>query len=144
MLRGVNRLRCICGHIIDDFFREPLHPVSYKAYFLPDEDWNPALNALMTEVAAFIEARERGEQKQYLQESGIEAQHDSTLKDILVRACSYPFAAFEVDYGRAMYECEACGRLWMRTSPHTAEWVSYVPESPERGILTHDGTSPDE
>jgi hypothetical protein len=137
-------LRCICGHIIYDFFREPMVSLPYKAYFLPDEDLNPALNTLMSELAAFIEARERGEQEQYVQEWGLALQHSATLKDILVRMCSYPNPAFELDHGRAMYECEACGRLWMHTSPHRAEWVSYMPESSERGILTHDGTSEDE
>jgi hypothetical protein len=117
MSMGVTRLRCICGHIIYDD-AVPADILPYKAYFLPDEDEHPALDLLAKEVAAFIDARERGEQEQYVQE--LEPLPDkSSLKDILVHAFWYP--VFELGYGRAMYECEECGRLWMHTSPHRAE-----------------------
>jgi hypothetical protein len=48
--------------------------------------------------------------------------------------------------GRIMYECEWCGRIWMRARPGKHEWVSYAPEGPRPriGILSHEGVAPQE
>ena|SRR5690348_3849644 len=82
---GRHVLRCIRGHkIYDSMAGEP-----YMAHFLPDEDLRPDMDAFMEEVAAFIEARERGEQAQFLLDYG-GIVPDSPLKDILARTFGYP------------------------------------------------------
>jgi hypothetical protein len=131
----MSSFRCGCGNTITDI----TDFLPYKAYFLPDQDIDDALAKTMEEVAEFIEARERGEQEQYLKEQGL-FPHTSTVKDILYHSFSHP--TFE--FGRSMYECEECGRIWMRARPDKNMLVSYLPESDSRGILRHEGVAPDE
>jgi hypothetical protein len=129
---------CVCGFNMKD----STDNLPYTAYFLPDEDVGHALTGLLLRVAAFIEARERGQQGSYVREAlGISlAQH--TLRDVLHNLFLHP--TFE--FGREMFECEECGRIWLRARPHKNEWVSYDPEGPRptRDILSHEGVAPGE
>lgn len=105
----MSRLFCTCGHTITDI----TDYLPYKAYYTPDEDMEQALHDAEEKYRATVEARERGE----------------------VRVFIHP--VFTV--ARVMYECEACGRLWLQTERHTNEFVPYQPESAKRGILSHKG-----
>jgi hypothetical protein len=104
-----------------------------KAYFLPDEDVTRALDAVLAEVAEFIEARERGEQDQYLDYMAEMFRNRSAL-DILHQLFISPTFTF----GRRMYECEHCGRIMLQAVHDKEDWVYYYPESTKRGILSHD------
>jgi hypothetical protein len=132
---------CVCGFNMKD----STDNLPYKAYFLPDEDVNRALDDLLRRAAEFIEARERGEQEQYLKEHAL-FPREPTLQDVLANLLLHP--TFE--FGRTMYACEECGRIWVQARPHKNEWVSYSPETargwrmwpwwrPKRGILSHEG-----
>jgi hypothetical protein len=131
------KFACKCGHVISD----TTDLISYKAWFIPDEDSVTADDGLMAELATFIEARERGEEDQYWQREQPWIAHGDypTLKEKLLHA----FAGNHIRVGRAMYECEECGRIWMETRPDGAELVSYQPESASRGILRHQGATSD-
>jgi hypothetical protein len=129
----MSKFGCVCGHSMSDITDN----LPYKASFLPDEDTNHALDNVMEEVASLIHARERGEQAEYLTEQALFLPNP-TLRDILYHAFSHP--TFE--FGRTMYECERCGRIWMQAVPEKNEWVSYLPESARRGILRHQGAAP--
>jgi hypothetical protein len=126
------KLGCTCGHVISD----NTDNLPYKAYFLPDEEVYSTLDIFGGEVAEFLEARERGKQIQWLQEHG-GLPRDLTLKRILSRSFLHPiFGA-----GRMMYECERCGRVWLEASPNENHYLSYVPESARKGVLTHAGAA---
>ena len=104
-----------------------------KAYFLPDEDVSHALDALWAGVAEFIEARERGEQEQYL------TYNAGVFRDLSVRDLLHQlFLSPTVEFGRRMYECEHCGRIMLQAVPDKDDWVYYYPESTKRGILSHE------
>jgi hypothetical protein len=45
---------------------------------------------------------------------------------------------------RIMYECHVCGRLWIQANPRDNQYLSYLPESPRRGILREAGASEEE
>jgi hypothetical protein len=130
----MSKLRCICGHVISG----STDNLSDKAYFLPDEDANHALDNVISQIAEFIEARERGEQEQYLQEHYF-FPRDTTVCGILYDDFVHP----TFDFGRGMHECETCGHIWMQAVPDKNEWVSYLPESGRRGILRHQGADPE-
>lgn len=128
--------RCKCGYSIVD--SEDFLP--YKAYYLPDEDVEVAIKAVIDLLTEFIEARERGEQAQFL------AKHKPWLRDgevheVVRNLFSHP----TFSRGRPMYECSRCGRLWLESLPEPTRKVSYqsmvtyLPESPVRGILRHEG-----
>src|SRR5258706_2595135 len=107
-MQQVGRLRCLCGHIIyDDVV--PAEPLSYKAYFFPEEDEYPAMGSLASEVTELIGARDRGEQEQYVQELEL-LPEKSSLTDVFIHVFWYE--ALKRGYARLMYECEECGRLW--------------------------------
>ena len=131
----MSSFRCTCGNVITDITDD----LPYKAYFLPDQDIDDALDNTMKEVAQFIEARECGEQDRYLREHG-QISHVSTLKDVLRHLFSHP----TFNFGRTLYECEECGRIWMQAGPDKNMLVPYLPESASRGILRHEGAAPDE
>lgn len=88
----------------------------------------------------FIEARERGEQEQYLKEQGAIFLHEQALHDMLFNLFTHP----TLHLGRDMYECEACGRIWLQARPDKNDLVSYQPESTRKGILSHEGAISDE
>jgi hypothetical protein len=93
-MRSVGRIdmssfRCTCGNVITDVTDN----LPNKAYFLPDQDIDDALDNTTEEVAQFIEARERGEQERYLKEHG-QIPRVSTLKDVLRHLFSHPHLQF--------------------------------------------------
>lgn len=53
---------------------------------------------------------------------------------------------YSEDWGwdRLMYECNACGRLLIQARPDENVYLSYVPESPRREILRHEGAAREE
>jgi hypothetical protein len=62
-----------------------------------------------------------------------------TLREVLYNHIGHPTFHF----GRWMYECKNCGRIWMEAAPGSAKLVSYQPESARRGILRHQGADPE-
>jgi hypothetical protein len=121
---------CTCG---DEMAWDVTDNLPNKAYFLPDEDVGHALDALWAGVAEFIEARERGEQEQYL------TYNAGVFRNLSVRDLLHQlFLSPTVEFGRRMYECEHCGRIMLQAVPDKDDWVYYYPESTKRGILSHE------
>jgi hypothetical protein len=109
----MSHLGCTCGYSITDNSDK----LPWKAYYLPDEDVEHALDAVMARVEEFIEVRERGQQQSYLWEEWISlAQPEHTLRDLLHHMFSHPAFTF----GRKLYECENCGRLWVQAVPDSS------------------------
>jgi hypothetical protein len=132
----MSHLVCNCVYSISDI----TDFLPYKAYFLPDEDTNESMDKVLAEVAEFIEARERGEQERYERKRLSIPLSEHALRTTLFHLFSHPISEF----GRWMYECEGCGRIWMQARPERNDWVSYLPESARRGVLRHEGAAPDE
>lgn len=132
----MSHLHCTCGYSISDITDN----LPWKASFLPDEDTGHALDDVMTRVAQFIEARERGQEDEYLREQLGYVLPEHSLRDLLYNVFIHP--TFE--FGRTMYECDNCGRIWMQAVPDKNQWVSYMAESTARGVLRHEGAASDE
>ncbi|MGH2515431.1 MAG: hypothetical protein ACRDHP_07230 [Ktedonobacterales bacterium] len=126
----MSHFRCTCGHRIND----QTDFLPYKAHFLPDEDTEAPLENGVNIVVGYIEARERGEEEQFLNEH----KHWLKSRDLreIVNSLLQPPAFY---YGRNMYECEECGRIWMEAKAHANRFESYLPESDARGVLRSDG-----
>jgi hypothetical protein len=135
------RFTCTCGHVIrdrTDFLR-------YKAHFLADEDTHVPIQELAETMAGFIEAHGRGPEAEHAFLNHVWASYEGTtlekaasgldhvdrtnLRDVLYHVI-FPFWQ---RYDRALYECEACGRLFMEGAVN--EWISYLPEDPDRHVL---------
>src|SRR5258708_2749647 len=129
----MSRFECECGNVIPD----TTDNLPYKAYFLPDEDTDHALDDIKESVARLVEAWVRGDQAQY-QRWRLWTQGDPTSREVLYNHIGHPTHAF----GRRMYECDQCGRIWMAAVPGENKLVSYLPESTRRGILRHQGADP--
>jgi len=136
----MSHIRCVCGHRISDI----TDFLPYKAYFLPDQDIEEAMEKSIEEAAQFADEWERGEHagwlreqlEPYLKEHGLGA----TIKFIAQHTFNHPTFKF----GRPMYECEECGRLWLQKEPVTSMGKYDMPESPARGILRHEGATQEE
>src|SRR5258707_15852027 len=81
---------CVCGFNMKD----STDNLPYKAYFLPDEDVGHALTGLLLRAAAFIEARERGQQGGYVREASGTALPQHTLRDGLHNLFLHPTFQF--------------------------------------------------
>src|SRR5215472_1961017 len=130
----MSTLRCSCGHVISD----TTDFLPYKAYFLPDRDTQGGsfdLTHQVPYVADLIETWQRGEP-----EPRPYPRSFTSVRDILQSAFVHPTFTL----GRCIYECENCGRLFIQSAPGKNTYVSYLPESAARGILSHDGVSSDE
>lgn len=124
----MSRFVCECGHVIVD----QTDFLPYKAMFYSDQDTEACVDELIQDIAKFIEAREQGRQDEFL-EIGFSKNYPKNLNisdiinDIMI--------GYEAVFGRTIYECEQCGRIWMQTEPGTNEYVSYFPEGEVREIL---------
>lgn len=97
----------------------------------PDEGIFDVLDAVTDQVARLIEARDSGKLEQFALRWGPPNLGWRSLLHFILSSLPYEF-------GRLMFECEACGRLWLEADSDKDEWVSYQPESARRGILKQD------
>lgn len=126
----MSKLRCRCGHII----RDQTDNLPYKAFFVPDEDADVDMDAVVTQLAQFMAARERGDQGSFIREhlggAWPDDENPETILYILLTGVI-------MRSGRLIYECESCGRLWIQKHAEYDKniFASYLPESDERGVL---------
>jgi hypothetical protein len=108
---------CECGHTI----RDQTDYLPYKALFLRDEDREPFLNA----VEAIV--RER-----------LADAPDGTAPWKFPLACMRAVVAYTLH----IYECEACGRLWVEQKRGSDQLVEFIPASgrPERVLASPRGS----
>jgi hypothetical protein len=147
----MSHMGCVCGHSIKD----QTDFLPYKARMLADEDTQQPRHLLAQAIVALLDARNQG---------------PDVERDFLIRfrATYYEWedaesAAEWVDryvdhsdlmgvlgelifpvwsrYDRAIYECEACGRIYLpdplpdpQTQRHT-HYLPYLPEDGQRGVL---------
>jgi hypothetical protein len=135
------RFTCTCGHVI----RDQTDFLRYKAHFLADEDTHVPIELLAETMAGFIEAHGRGPEAEQAFLHQVWADYQETtlekaasyldfvdltrLRDVLYHVI-FPFWN---RYDRALFECEACGRLFMDGTINS--WISYLPEDPDRHVL---------
>jgi hypothetical protein len=126
----VSKLRCRCGHTI----RDQTDNLPYKAYFVPDEDADADMDAVVAQLEAFMVAREQGRQGAFIRERLGGAWPDDDNAHTIVYIL---LTGLKMRSGRLIYECESCGRLWIQKHAEYDKniFASYVPESDERGVL---------
>jgi hypothetical protein len=125
----MSKLVCRCGYSIVD----QTDFLPHKAEVLSDQDseriWDVAADA----IADFFsqdgdEARRTWITSHLHARDGAEIDAVSVVYQIMKRG---PHR-----FGRTLYECTACGRLWLQARPGENRWVSYSPdERGERGVL---------
>lgn len=124
----MSKLLCICGHTIVD----QTESLSYKAYFLADEDIDECIQSTADAIEKFIFAREQGKLDEFFSGTSDEVYtKDSEVGDFINGVIA---AGYSV-WSRDMYECEQCGRIWL-ASTNKKGFFSYFPESGERGVLS--------
>lgn len=133
----MSSMLCRCGHIITDITDN----LPYKARIGPDEEPFAPASVVAEELARYVEAREQNRQVEYLLNNVFDrhspdlAQHEA--EHFASEPLSIAFTLLLSDrwgsvYGRLVYECEECGRLWVQSGDH---YVSYAPETATRHVL---------
>lgn len=122
------KIRCLCDNIIYDQ-REDL---PYTAEYIPDQDYEADKGTTIRFLAEMVRSWAAGEWEKFLDTHfSVKYPHDlpidSIVSDFLTRQ--------EILFRHNMYECDTCGRLWLQTHPDKDEYVSYLPETEERGLL---------
>lgn len=125
----MSKLVCRCGNSIVD----QTDFLPHKAEVLSDQDSERIWDAAADSIADFFsrstaEAR-RGWITSHLHaREGAEPDAASVAYQIMKRG---PHR-----FGRTLYECSGCGRLWLQARPGENRWISYTPdEQGERGVL---------
>jgi len=121
----MSKLRCLCGNII----RDQTDYLSYKAEYFADEDTDAVYEGLVTFLARLVEATEKGEQAAFRRE--FLNPEDLDISDFI----SDNIVSFQGRFGRFLYECEQCGRLWLQYDRRRNLYTSYTPETEIRGVL---------
>ena len=92
----------------------------YKAHVLKHQDIDSFFDRVTTDLAHHISEALAGRRDG--------ADH----KSMVLRLIAQHYFQYWVD----MYECEACGRLWLDPGTGSQAFASYVPEEPEtKGVL---------
>lgn len=132
----MGKLGCRCGHVIVD----QTDFLPYKAEVLSDQDsgrvWDDT-SAAAAEYAALRTAEERRRWiAAYFNEHYPSDMTDAeVIHDILVGGM--------LRHGRTLYECQACGRLWLQARPDENRFISYAPDEPGgTGVLQSDAGPP--
>lgn len=110
LARSMSKLGCRCGHIIVD----QADCLPYKAEILSDQDAERVWDDTSAAVAAYYalsttEERHRWIASYFNSHYPLDLPHASVIYDILTGGM--------LRYGRTLYECESCGRLWLQARP---------------------------
>ncbi len=141
----MSKLGCRCGHVIVD----QTDALPYKAYIREDKDVQEPIELMARALAQFFEVRGQEEESRFIHEF-ISRHEDPVWADFEVKSLKgKPLAEVLFSlifpiwnrYDRMIFECEACGRLWVGLEGNN--WVSYLPETATRSVLwLHRNDSP--
>jgi hypothetical protein len=119
------KFKCFCGNII----RDQTDNLPYKARYFADEDYEATYGDLVTFLAHLVEATAKGEQAAFRETY-------PNPKELDIAAfISDNIAGFQARFGRFLYECEQCGRLWLQYDRRRNLYAPYTPETEIRGVL---------
>ncbi len=121
----MSKFKCYCGNII----RDQTDNVPYKAEYFADENYEANDGKLVTFLAHLVEATEKGEQAVFRRQFPNPEELDISA------FISDNIASFQGRFGRFLYECEECGRLWVQYDRRRNLYTSYMPETEIRGVL---------
>jgi hypothetical protein len=124
------KILCKCGHIIVD----QTDNLPYKGINFADEDDDRSFGKLAEYWADFCLAVKEGKKEEFVtQHFGEGYPNNLEVVDIASDMIGGLLAVF----GRQMYECADCGRLWLTARDKEGQRImaSYAPESDIRGVL---------
>ena len=125
------KIQCLCGYIIAD----QTDSITYKAAFFADQDYEASYGKFISFIIDLLYAKDENTLPYFLNtEFGEEYPKDLSLEDIIADKLNGMLLAF----GHTMYECNRCGRLWIRPDVVENKYVTYFPETSQRGILRSD------
>jgi hypothetical protein len=119
---AVSKLRCTCGHVI----RDQTDFLRYKGRILRDYDDEAVYDAIERDCEALIKAVVAGDRESWLRRHFLEGYP----RDLSNGAIFHDFVAKLLrEFLDDVYECQACGRLWVQRTGSDNEFVPYMPES---------------
>ena len=141
----MSKLGCTCGHTI----RDQTDCLPYKGRFLRDYDIDAVCDAIERECEALIAAVVAGDRESWLRRHFLEMYP----RDLPNGAVFHDFVSSLLrEFLDVVYECEACGRLWVQRPGTDNEFASFAPEagkvervlrSPRDAAHAEPGAAPD-
>jgi hypothetical protein len=134
----MSKFGCTCGHIIYN----QTDSLPYKARIQADEDMEKPIELLAGTLSHYMEARQQGQGAEFMRqfkrskgwtESGADCQVQELAGKPVSATLFELIFDFWTDYVRVVYECEACGRLWVEMDHN--HFVAYLPETDTRHVL---------
>jgi hypothetical protein len=134
----MSKLGCTCGHYI----RDQSDFLPYKARIREDEDTQKPIELLAETLAQWWEARQHGQEAEFIRqfeltqgegERAAEWDAQELAGKPLATVLFHLIYPFWTNYDRTIFECEACGRLWVERDDGT--FAPYLPESDTRHVL---------
>jgi hypothetical protein len=134
----MSKLGCSCGHSMTD----NTDFLPYKAHLREDEDTQKPIELLADVLERFWEARQRGQQDDFLRQFTLSEGESDTMAELVVKDSHNESLAqvlfhlifpFWNNYDRVIYECEECGRLWVELEGN--RFAPYLPETEARHVL---------
>lgn len=124
----MSHFACLCGHVI----RDQTDNLPYKAAYYADQDgdavWQRIIENAISAVKMGWPALLAKAQAEYPSLTHADDEVEWFISGLVIGP--------ELETRRLMYECEQCGRLWLHPKPNTNEYVSYLPETNARGVLS--------
>ena len=128
----MSKFMCYCGNII----RDQTDYLPYKGRYFADEDTDALFEGLIPFLARLVEATEKREQAAFRGDYPEELDISNFISDHI--------AGYSGKFGRHIYECEQCGRLWLQYDRPGNRYTSYMPETEIRGVLRSQELDDDE
>ena len=124
----MSKFRCTCGYLIVDNGAVAHH----MGRILREQSSEPYHERATHEVADFIRAVQAGKRREWIEQfygqPGFDLEDGSVVVDIWTRRD--PETVLDI------YQCDACGRVFIERAPHTFTYRTFRPEDADwRGAL---------
>lgn len=118
----MSRMSCRCGFVVSDVQA----PCPTTGGLTGSQELDGLDGRFSERLAGYIEAVESGHREMWFMEQGLTnwawRTHAEVVSDLMTVASA--------ETGRALIECERCGRLHVQAAPGRNQYISFAPDEP--------------
>ncbi len=117
------KFRCPCGDIVTDSSVDAFH---HEARILRKQGFSGTYDNPAEKVAQFIDAIRQGKRKEW-----VDSFYGGRSRGVEIKDSEVVFDIFDLAHhglGLDMYQCDACGRIFIERIPGSFTYRSFKPE----------------